>query len=103
MGRLVIPEEVQALLTLPLKQTVDLGWAHTQRDAIIGISEGLKQALNTLQGTIPAGAGEARSHLFLNLADALSRILEESLQLAASYREPRLLPSGEGEEHPPEE
>jgi regulator of protease activity HflC (stomatin/prohibitin superfamily) len=102
MGRIIMPEEVQAFLTLPLKQLVDLGWAHTQRDAIIGIAEGLKQALAKLQTTMPADAGEAGPHLFLNLADTLSRILEESLRLAASYREPRLLPGGEEEKRSPE-
>jgi regulator of protease activity HflC (stomatin/prohibitin superfamily) len=108
IGQIIVPEELRALLTLPLKQVVDMGWAHTQRDAIIGISEGLKQAIAKIQASMPEATKETRPHLLLNLTTILGRILEESLQLASSYREGpegrNLLPgggeAGGGSEHP---
>jgi len=100
VGEIEMPEELRDLLSLPLKQIVDLGWAHTQRDAIIGISEGLRHAISRIEATMPDVGAESRPHLLLNLTDILRRILEESLRLAASYRElpegHALLPGGEG-------
>ncbi len=100
IGQILVPEYVRDLLTLPLKQVVDMGWAHTQRDAIIGISEGLKQAIAKIETSMPEATKEMRPHLLLNLTNILGRILEESLQLAASYREgaeSRPQPSGSGQ------
>ncbi len=100
IGRIVVPSEVEDLLTMPLKQTVDIGWAHTQRDTIIGIAEGLKQAIAKIQAAMADESREMRSQLLLHLTTSLGQMLEDSQRLAAPYREEgetrRLLRGGEG-------
>lgn len=102
MGQVVIPGELRDLLALPLRQVVDLGLAHTQRDAIVGIAEGLKQAVHKFESSVPEEAKEALPHLLLNLTDSLRQLSDRFMGLARPYREEaegRLLPAArEGEE-----
>ena len=89
MGGMDIPEEVEELLVLPVRQEVDMGWAHTQRDAVVGISEGLAQAIAQIEESIPVEAAQTRSHLLLNLVATLGTVLERFLQLVQPYHEAR--------------
>jgi len=89
MGGMAVPSEVEELLMLPVRQEVDMGWAHTQRDAVLGISEGLAQAIAQIEESIPVEAAQARSHLLLNLVATLGTVLERFLQLVQPYHEER--------------
>ncbi len=84
MGDVEVPGEIRALLALPIRQRVDLGWARTQRSAVIGISEGLRQAMDRIKEAIPEEAGQ-RSYLLLNLMATLGSVLEKFLELARPY------------------
>ncbi len=84
MGDVEVPGEIRALLALPIRKEVDLGWARTQREAVIGISTGLRRAMAQIEGAIPKEAGQ-QSYLLLNLMATLGAILEKFLQLAQPY------------------
>lgn len=84
IGDVEVPGEIRALLALPIRQKVDLGWARTQREAVIGISTGLRKAMAQVEGAIPQEAGQ-RSYLLLNLIATLGSVLEKFLQLARPY------------------
>lgn len=84
MGEVGMPDEIHALLALPIRQKVDIGWAQTQRDAVIGISEGLRKAMGQIKKAIPQDTGQ-KSLLLLNLMSTLGAILEKFLQLARPY------------------
>ncbi|MGB9723816.1 MAG: SPFH domain-containing protein [Chloroflexia bacterium] len=101
MGAVSVPGEVQELLMLPVRHEVDIGWAHTQRDAVVGISEGLAQAIAQIEASIPVDATQTRPHLLLNLVSTLGTVLERFLQLVQPYHEARKElpgPSGRVEE-----
>ncbi len=84
MGDVEVPGEIRALLALPIRQKVDLGWARTQREAVIGISEGLRKAMAQIGKAIPEDTGQ-KSYLLLNLMATLGSVLEKFLQLARPY------------------
>lgn len=100
IGQIKVPDELEELLTLPLKQDVHLGRAQTQREVIIGIAQGLNKAILTIKRSVRKEAGAATPHVVVNLTDTLQRIMDNFLQLTATYREGpevrNILGSGEG-------
>lgn len=87
VGQIAVPRELEDNLMLPLKQAVDMGWVQTQRDAIIGIAEGLRQAILKIEESVPASTQETMPHLLLNLTQMLERISADFLRLSAPYRQ----------------
>ncbi len=88
VGDVEVPGEIRTLLALPIRQKVELGWAQTQRDAVMGISEGLRKAMTQIKQSIPRDTGQGqRSYLLLNLVAILGTVLEKFLQLARPYYE----------------
>lgn len=105
LGQVILPKEMEDLLTLDIRQRVDLGWAQTHRDTIVSVAGGLAEAIGEIQEELrkEGGGREAMQVLLVNLTSILEQISSQFLRLAGPYRASpevqRLLAAGQ--EEPP--
>jgi regulator of protease activity HflC (stomatin/prohibitin superfamily) len=87
IGHITGPEELRNILVMPYRE-----------QAMLGISQGLRKAIDEVNQAMSRDSGEARPHLLVNLTETLGHLLEETLRLAGPHGQPNgraLLSSGE--------
>lgn len=88
MGQIIVPKELEDLLTLELKQEVDRAWFETQREAITAVADSLADAIMEVRGELERvdATRESKQMLLLSLVGTLQQISSQFLQLAGPYR-----------------
>jgi len=87
IGHITGPEELRNILIMPYREQV-----------MIGISQGLRKAIDEVNRAMKHDPGEVRPHLLVNLTETLGHLLEETLRLTPTPHQPgrpAMLGSGE--------
>jgi hypothetical protein len=91
IGHITGPEELRNILILPYRE-----------QAMIGLSQGLRKAIDEVNKAMDRDSGETRPHLLVNLTETLGHLLEETLRLSGPQRLPPGRPQASGGERGPE-